>query len=364
MKKVLLLCPYSAPSACGIWSRVYSDAIALKAEGYDVHIFSSNVIKGTDQTSESYEEIDGLKIHRFPVNFKAGGTAMFWDFSSKIEEVNPDIIHTHGYRHPHSFTSLIWGKFHKKATFITTHAPFEKDARRSTLMKLVDVLYDGLLGWWELKCYNRVIRISNWETKYLEQLGIKNSILIPNGLKDLFLKSPPAIENKKFMRASYFGRIDPVKQLEWILDAARNLKDVQFKITGPLSGYSEFKSELPNVHINLKTYIPEELIEGLKDTDIYILPSAREAMPFTLLEAMSQGKIAIASPNNGSKEVIKEGENGFIVNNSKELSEKIQHIYNNWDELQSIRYNSVETAKKYDSKDSNKLLVDLYSGLD
>lgn len=360
MKKVLLLCPYSAPSACGVWSRVYSDAIALKNEGYDVHIFSSNIIKGTKDISSDFEEIDGLKIYRFKVMFSAGGSAMFWNFLSKISEVNPDIIHTHGYRHPHSFFSMIWGKINNKVVYLTTHAPFEKDPRRSVVMKLIDFLYDGLIGWWELKSYWKVIRISNWELPFLEKLGLKDSFLIPNGLKDMFLKTKPIIDGKVLKRAGYFGRIDPVKRLEWIIEAAKNLKDIQFKITGPLSGYPEFQSDLDNLQIDLKTYTSEELIEGLKGLDIYILPSAREAMPFTLLEAMSQGKIVISSPNYGSKEVIEEGKNGFIVNNSSELIEKIKYIYNNWDEMQSIRYNSIEKSKEYNSVESNKKLIDLY----
>jgi len=359
-KKVVLLCPYSYPSACGIWTRVYEDAKALRDNGYDVSIFSSNVIKGTVQTSSDFEEYDGLKLYRFPVKFSLGGTSMFWSFGKKIKEINPDIIHTHGYRHPHSFFSALGGHFSKKIIFLTTHAPFEKDKRRSIVMKGIDVAYDLFIGWWELKLYKKVIRISDWEKPYLEKLGVKDTILIPNGIKEVFLQQEPKIDDQQFNKIVYLGRIDPVKQPEWLVSAAEKLKDKSFEILGPLSGYDEFKSELPNFSIVIKTYNSEEFINELCKADIYVLPSAREAMPFTLLEAMSQGKFVISSPTNGGKEVIVDGENGFIANNSDELATKIQYIYDNWQNLQFIRYNAIDKAKEYSSTKSNAELIKLY----
>lgn len=364
MRKVVIFCPYSYPSACGVWSRVYSDALALKDQGYDVSIFSSNVIKGTQNRSAEFEELNGLKIYRFNVIFSLGGNSMFWNFSSKLRELNPDIIHTHGYRHPHSLFSALWGKFNKKKLFLTTHAPFEKDKNRSFLLKVFDVLYDTFIGRWELKLYTKIIRISNWEQPYLIKLGVKESVLIPNGIKDIFLTEKPEFIKNKFNRVIYMGRLDPVKRPEWIANAAIALPGVNFKLVGPLDGYNEFKSSSPNLDVILKTYNSEEFINELNRCDIYVLSSAREAMPFTLLEAMSRGKIVVASPTNGAKEVISNGENGFIINNPDELIEKIQYIYNNWDDLQSIRYNAVEKAKEYSAKDSSKNLTTLYRSID
>src|SRR5690606_41003555 len=103
MKKIVILCPYSYPSQCGIWSRVFEYSKALKDKGYKVHVYSSNIIKGTSDKSSDYEEYQGINIHRFKVLFSIGGSALFWVFLKKIRKINPDIIHTHGYRHPHSF---------------------------------------------------------------------------------------------------------------------------------------------------------------------------------------------------------------------------------------------------------------------
>lgn len=363
MKKVAIFCPFTYPSACGIWSRVYSDAMALKAEGYDVSIFSSNVIKGTKDKSSEFEELDGLKIYRFNVIFSLGGNSMFWNFSSKLRELNPDIVHSHGYRHPHTLFSTLWARFNKKKIFLTTHAPFEKDKKRSIIMKAFDFLYDIFIGKWELKLYTKVIRISNWEEPYLNKLGLKESLLIPNGLNEIFFEEKPEFIKNKFNRVVYMGRIDPVKRPEWLVQASLALPQVNFKLVGPLDGYQEFKSPATNLEINLKRYEPQDFINELNRCDIYVLPSAREAMPFTLLEAMSRGKIVVASPTNGAKEVISNGENGFIIGNPEELIEKIQYIYDNWDELQSIRYNAVEKSKEYSAKESNSSLITLYRTL-
>ncbi len=364
-KKVLILCPFSYPSACGIWTRVYNDAITLRDNGYDVSIFSSNIIKGTKDKSSDYEEYEGLKIYRFNVFLKLGGTSMFWNFLGKIHKVNPEIIHTHGYRHPHSLLSLIWGKLNSKTIFLTTHAPFEKDTQRPVLLKIIDTLYDIFIGWWELKIYSRVIRISKWENKYLLNLGLKNSILISNGIKDIFLKNKPNIIDAKPKNSIiYMGRIDPVKRPEWIIQAASKLQQYNFKIVGPLSGYQDFSSELSNVEIIQKKYNEEEFIAELANSDIYVLPSIREAMPFTLLEAMSRGVYIISSNSNGGSEVVVNESNGFIVENIDGLINKIKDIYKNWEDLQFMRYNALATANKYSAKESGRKLLVLYSDFD
>jgi glycosyltransferase involved in cell wall biosynthesis len=378
-QRVLIICPYSAPSACGIWVRVLSDAKALQKAGCEVHVFSSNIIKGTNQTSGDYEEIEGIKIHRFKVKFKLGGTSMFWFFYKKLKEINPDIIHTHGYRHPHSLQSLIIGKLLKKKVFITTHGPFEKDKNRSTFMKLIDFLYDKIFwGWWELKSYNKVIRIADWEISFLKQFGVKNSILIPNGIKSSFYNNVKAKDNPT-KRLFYMGRIDAVKRIEWIIDAAKALPEYQFMIKGPIQypGYTKravgneteisniqfLDSNLPNLFIENTKYSPEEFIHEADQSDIFLLSSTRESFSQVAIEAMSRGVVVISSNTKGPNEFIKTGINGFIVNTADEMIEAIKAIYVNWNEYLKISQNAIETAKNFNEEITTKKLIELYSSV-
>ncbi len=371
--KVVILAPYSHPSACGIWKRVHADAKALLSEGYEVHIFTSNIIKGTSGRSSNYENFEGLHIHRFKVWFSLGGTSMFWFFLLKLIKLKPDIIHTHGYRHPHSLSSLILGKLLRKKVILTTHAPFAKDSRRSWHLKVFDKAYDTIFAWWELRLYNKVIRISKWEEKYLIKLGSKNSEYIPNGIEKEFIEIGTKLLNLQTFKPSnqvlYMGRVDPVKRVEWLITAAQNLPQHNFKIHGPIQGYAEeilnSKSEiLNNLQIQNRKYSKEEFIDELEESDIYVLPSIREALGITLLEAMGTGRIVIASNALGPKDFIIQGKNGFIVKNEDELVEAIEYVYNNFDKMTKLRFNAVETVKQYDVEVMNEKLVNLYRSIE
>ncbi|MEM7023238.1 MAG: glycosyltransferase, partial [Pseudomonadota bacterium] len=46
---------------------------------------------------------------------------------------------------------------------------------------------------------------------------------------------------------------------------------------------------------------------------VYVLPSYREGMPRTVLEAMSTGRAIITSDAPGCRETVIEGRNGFLV---------------------------------------------------
>lgn len=61
---------------------------------------------------------------------------------------------------------------------------------------------------------------------------------------------------------------------------------------------------------------------------IFVLPSLNEGMSNTMLEAAASGLPLVATNTGGSGELVKDGENGFIVEmkNSEDIAEKIKKI--------------------------------------
>lgn len=374
-KKVLIIAPYSYPSACGVWTRALADAKALKAAGYTVMIFTTNVVKRTGKFSSSHEIIEGIEVKRFKPFFKLGENAMFWWFGKSFREFNPDFIHTHLYRHPHSLLALILAKRRRKKVFLTTHAPFDKFEDRSFILKLIDTLYDLFLGW-SLRLYTKVIRITDWEIKYLKKLGLKGSVLIENGIATEFInnvKERYNFENNEIkVNASnpnyqirYMGRLDPSKRLEWVVECAKALPEYNFKIIGALSGYGdEFQSKSSNLKIIKERYNKEDFFRETAESDIFLMPSAREGLPFAAIEALSQGMILITSDIMPFRELIEDGVNGFIVNSQQEMTEKIRWVYKNWNNLISVRERAIQTGIKNSEEESNKKLILLYKSFD
>ncbi|MCA9387251.1 glycosyltransferase family 4 protein [Candidatus Dojkabacteria bacterium] len=365
--RILTISPYTYPSACGIWRRVYLDAKSLISNGYQVTSFSSNIIKGTTQTSSESEELNGIKIFRFPVKFRLGGTSMFFFFIKKFREINPDIIHVHGYRHPHSLQGLILGKLMGKKVVLTSHGPFHKDPNRSIIMKLIDVIYDLLIGWWELRLYNKIIAIAEWEISELTRRGAPKSkiVLIPNGIGKEFELASVSPHEEKTNKVLYMGRIEQVKRPEKIIEVAKQLPNTQFTIHGPFQGF-QFKDETPsNVILKDKSYEPSEFIQEAKEHDIFLLPSVRESFGIVGLEAMSQGLILLSTRTRGVTQYLSDGENGFLADSAEEIKEKIEYIYANWEKMEIIRENAFDTiVPAYTQERLGHKLFEIYNNLE
>jgi len=75
----------------------------------------------------------------------------------------------------------------------------------------------------------------------------------------------------------------------------------------------------------------EDIAQLLAESHIAVLPSYREGLPKSLIEAAAVGRAIVTTDVPGCREVVKDGENGFLVpaKDAKELSIAIQKLINN-----------------------------------
>ena len=93
----------------------------------------------------------------------------------------------------------------------------------------------------------------------------------------------------------------------------------------------------------------------LKTFDVFVLTSIFEGLPMAVLEAMASNVPVVATGVDGTREIIKDNKNGFLVNchDNKTFSEKIKILLFR----KEIREKFIKNSKKILTEDFNKNFV-------
>ncbi len=112
---------------------------------------------------------------------------------------------------------------------------------------------------------------------------------------------------------------------------------------------------------NIEHYLEKCSVGVLCSTEQY-----SEGISNSVLEYMAAGLIAIATNIGATNEIIKDGENGFLVspNDPKSLTEKIRMIKDNTELQLRIKSNAIETIKtKFNYQNNVQKISNLYKGV-
>ncbi|MFX1519282.1 MAG: glycosyltransferase family 4 protein [Promethearchaeota archaeon] len=167
--------------------------------------------------------------------------------------------------------------------------------------------------------------------------------------------------SEKNLIVGYVGRITFEKGIEYLIKAFVNIVKITDQIKLVIAGDGNKKAELQELVKELKLnkyviftgFIAHEYISSFYELcDIIVLPSIwNEPLSRVLLEAFHFNKPVIATKTGGTPEVIKDGENGLLVEpkNSNQIADKILFLYKNSNARKRIQ----ENAKNYSNKNLN-----------
>jgi len=96
---------------------------------------------------------------------------------------------------------------------------------------------------------------------------------------------------------------------------------------------------------------------------ILIAPSRYEGFCLSMVEGMSQGLIPVVFPVGVAPEIIKNGENGYLVNSVEEMVEKINIILSDENLRARMSVNAANTAKQFHSKNMTDKLITIYNNI-
>lgn len=168
----------------------------------------------------------------------------------------------------------------------------------------------------------------NFFLKHINPFKKSSFRVLPGSGVNLSKFSFSPFKPKKEFRIMMISRLLITKGVLNYLEAANYLKSKYRNINFTLVG------ENIDIPIDLKTlpYVKyfnhtDDVKSFLRRCDILVHPSYYgEGVPRILLEALASGRPIITTNSVGCKEVVRDGENGFVVepNNTKDLIEKIE----------------------------------------
>ena len=107
---------------------------------------------------------------------------------------------------------------------------------------------------------------------------------------------------------------------------------------------------------------PEKIKTYYRKASVFVMPSLMEGFGLVFLEAMAQGLPVIGGNVGGTLELIKDEENGYLVNpgDVSTLGEKIRELLINLELRRRIIENGYSTVRKYPAQKMVDNTIDLY----
>lgn len=171
------------------------------------------------------------------------------------------------------------------------------------------------------------------------------TIVVNSGVdENLIVKKEISFENpiKVLSVANFIKR----KNLDKVIKACKKNEKIELTLIGDGKEKNNLKKIDKNVIFKgrLKN---EEVLEEMKNSDIFILPSVDETLGLVYLEALACGCITVGTFNDGVDGIIVDGQNGFLTKPSaKEIENTLNRIINlDKVELDKILENAYFTIK-------------------
>lgn len=277
-----------------------------------------------------------FSFRNFPVFVKA-----FFVLNEIVRKYKPDVIHIHSLSVSlfYYILRLIYGIPVVSTCHIMPAAKRKKVKIGSFLNRHVH----GLLG-------NRLIAIGSeirWAYLNLFAVESEDIRLIFHGINERHFRIPTACE-RALSREQFglkmedkvvclIGRLNLVKGHDVLIRAVKRLHsegiDVRILIAGTGDGESRIRELVEEAGVSCLVRFTGfvEAREVLWASDVFVLPSRREAFPLSVIEAMSCGVVPVRTPAGGAYDQIQDGINGFIVpfDDDEALADRIRWLLEN-----------------------------------
>ena len=240
---------------------------------------------------------------------------LLYEFRRLRRRLAPDIVHLHS-----SKAGMVGRIAFKKSCIVYTVHGFDS-------IRLANRRFLFLEKIMQYRC-KAIVGVSKYDEHYLRAEGINHNVTyVYNGIADI----PHNGDTRLPIDGGYnkivlcIARIVPQKRPDLFIQTARLLPQYAFVWIGNIENVND---PLPENVFFLGTMVNAARYNAA--ADVFMLPSDYEGLPITIIEAMSMGRPVVASNVGGVSEIVRDGENGFTVENiPEEFAEKLRYILEN-----------------------------------
>jgi len=241
----------------------------------------------------------------------------------ELSAAKPAIVHAHGFKAV-LYAYLCTPKFAKR--LITHHG------RTSTNIKVR--IYEAIEKWL-MKRADKVIAVSNIMRSDLERRGVaRDKIEVVENLLSI-QATPRELPTNEVLNLVCVGRVAPEKGIHILIEALSNLPpSIPFHLSLVGDGGSRASLEKLAVNLGIEESIEflgfrKDVRESLVRADALAIPSLREGLPMTLIEACCTGLPVIGANVGGIPLIVKNGVNGLLFRSEDalDLAEKLRTFH-------------------------------------
>ncbi len=190
--------------------------------------------------------------------------------------------------------------------------------------------------------------------------------IIPNGVDAKFYDNKNYNDFEDIIKIIFYNgtneHID--RGINFVIDTLNKIitnRTICIYIIGNIYDYPQINKNINVKYCNIMD--TDELVKFLNDKHLFIKSVTFDSFPIMGIECMAAGKIVIVSDNVGIKFYIEDGFNGFVYdkNQSNELKELLEKIFNKEYDLKRISKNASEIIMKLNWNIIAQKYLDLYS---
>jgi glycosyltransferase involved in cell wall biosynthesis len=307
--------------------------IELKKRYPSVEVECWNVEKREKEEKELMHE--GIKIRIFPATISPMyaldiSIPMLNGIKKEITKAEKDgkklILHIHEY---HNILGILIAAIFKDQIIIAQHHGGSRPLKHLKENRKYRWFFPFFLLGQLLE--NRVLRnmrifyaLSDDEMEYLRKITNSKIKFQTMGVAEEYFqkiskeKARRALGLKKEKKILLFiGRINETKGIPYLLEAMKELKDIDLKIAGYLQNVETYReyaktNNLDNVEF-LGGVFGEKKMLYLSAADALVLPSSKEGAPVVIMEAMARGLPVIVTDAGGIPLMVEDKQNGLII---------------------------------------------------